>query len=281
MACAVSGALLWGTLGPVAAVLDERTRLAAVGLRMLLGAVTLFALGGRRLRRTRWRRADVPALVAGAVGVAGFQFAYFAAIGATGVAVTTAISIGLAPVFTGLWTALRTHRRPSLMWLAGTSAAVGGLVLLAFGNGIGVHVSVLGLLLSVVSAACFCAQVLAIQALAGRYGEAGSLTAMFAGGALLLAPATVPLLHADMFVGRNLVALLYLGVAISGGAYWLFSHGVRHLGAAAAVTISLLEPVGAAAIAATVLGQHLTTTQWLGMAVVCGAIVVEIGRAHV
>lgn len=269
---AVAGALLWGTMGPVAALLTDRDRLAVAGFRMALGALTLLLVG--RVRWRRWARRDVLPLVIGAVGMAGFQLSYFAAVGVSGVAVATAVSIGLAPVCTGLSSAVVERRWPSAAWLVGTAAAIVGLMLLALGDGSGVRVSVVGLLLSVVAAACFSAQVYSIQALAGRHGDAGALAAMFAGAAILLVPSTILTVSGGLFVGRDLVCLLYLGIVISGGAYWLFSHGVRWLGAAAAVTISLLEPAGAAVIAALLLGQRLALAQWLGIVVICGAVLV-------
>jgi DME family drug/metabolite transporter len=68
------------------------------------------------------------------------------------------------------------------------------------------------------------------------------------------------------------LSLLYLGIVAAGISYWLFAHGIRHLGAPAAVTISLLEPASAAAIAALVLHEPVGPAQWLGIALICGAI---------
>ena len=269
---AVSGALLWGTLGPVAAMLDGQERLAAGGIRLFLGALTMVVLGAGRMSAREWRRADLAPLSVGAVGVAGFQVAYFGAVGSGGVAVSTAVGIGLSPVFTGVWAAVRDRRRPSAVWLASTVVAVAGLALLAFGGGAQVQVSVVGLLLSVVAAVCFSMQVGSIHRLATRHGEAAALTAMFGIGAGLLVPTTVLAATPELFSPENTLRVVYLGVVITGVAYWLFSRGVRDLGAAAATTISLLEPVGAAVIAATLLGEHVSPVQWGGIAAICGAV---------
>lgn len=269
---AVAGALLWGTLGPAAAMVDGQDRLAVGGLRLLLGALTLVVLGAGRFAVRGWGRRDLAPLFVGAVGVAGFQVAYFAAVGAAGVAVSTAVGIGLSPVLTGIWTALRTRRRPSATWLAGTAVALGGLVLLAFGGAADVHVSAAGLVLAVVAAACFSMQVGAIHVLATRHGDVAALTALFAVGAVLLAPLTVFAATPSLLAPSNLWWIGYLGVVTTGIAYWMFSRGVRDLGAAAGTTISLLEPVGAAVIAAAALGEHVAAAQWAGIAAVCGAI---------
>lgn len=268
---AVSGALLWGTLGPVAALFGTDERLAIGGIRLGIGAVTLLVLAGGRPLRPIWGRADIRPLLYGAVGVAGFQLAYFAAVGLSGVAVSTAVTIGLSPVFTGCWIALRDRRAPAAGWLVGTALAVTGLALLGFERQ---SVSFAGLGLSVLAAACFSAQALAIQALTTRHADATALTGMFAVSAVLMIPGIALTATPDLLGAKGIAGMLYLGVVTSGIAYWLFANGVRHLGASAAVTISLLEPAGAAVIAAVFLGEHVSAHQWIGIGLICGAVLV-------
>ena len=272
LGAAAGGALLWGTIGPVATLFTSDELLPAGGARLAVGAVTLVALGGRPLTRA-WRRRDVGPLLAAAVGLAGFQLSYFAAVDAGGVAVSTAVAIGLAPVLTGLWTAVTERRPPSRWWLAGTALAAVGLCLLTFAGGAAVTLSPKGLALSTVAAACFSLQALAIKRLTDHHRDTTALAAIFTLAALMLLPVTLATATPTLLSGRAVLSLLYLGIVAAGVAYWLFAHGIRHLGAPAAVTISLLEPAGAAAIAALVLHEPVGSAQWLGIALVCGAIV--------
>ncbi|MEO6084828.1 MAG: EamA family transporter, partial [Umezawaea sp.] len=269
---AAGGALLWATIGPVATLFTSDEVLPAGGVRLAVGAVALLALGGRPLTRA-WQRRDVAPLLGAAVGLAGFQLSYFAAVEVGGVAVSTAVAIGLAPVLTGLWTALAERRAPSRWWLAGTALAAVGLCLLTFAGGAEVTPSPAGLALSTVAAACFSLQALAIKRLTDHHRDTTALSAMFALAALLLLPVTLATATPTLLSGRAVLSLLYLGVVASGIAYWLFAHGIRHLGAPAAVTISLLEPAGAAVIAALVLHEPVGPAQWVGIGLVCGAIV--------
>ncbi|HEX6344922.1 DMT family transporter [Umezawaea sp.] len=272
LGAAAGGALLWGTIGPVATVFTSAELLPAGGARLAVGALALLALGGRPFTRA-WRRRDVGPLLAGAVGLAGFQLSYFAAVDAGGVAVSTAVAIGLAPVLTGLWTAVVDRRLPSRWWLAGTALAAVGLCLLTVAGGEAVTLSPTGLALSTVAAACFSTQALAIRRLTDHHRGTTALAALFTAAALLLLPVTLATATPTLLSGRAAVSLLYLGIVAAGIAYWLFAHGIRHLGAPAAVTVSLLEPAGAAAIAAVVLHEPVGPAQWLGIALVCGAIV--------
>jgi DME family drug/metabolite transporter len=269
---AAAGALLWGTIGPVATLFTSAELLPAGGVRLAVGTAALLALGGRPLTRA-WRRRDVVPLLCAAVGLAGFQLSYFAAVAAGGVAVSTAVAIGLAPVLTGLWTALADRRAPSRWWLAGTVVAAVGLCLLTFAGDAAVTLSATGLALSTVAAACFSLQALAIKRLTDHHRDTTALSAIFALAALLLLPVTLATATPTLLSGRAVLSLLYLGIVAAGISYWLFAHGVRHLGAPAAVTISLLEPAAAAAIAALVLHEPVGPAQWVGVGLVCGAIV--------
>jgi drug/metabolite transporter, DME family len=209
------------------------------------------------------------------VGIAGFQIAYFGAIGSTGVAVSTAVGIGLSPVFTGLWTAVTERRRPSPGWMVGTVVAVGGLCLLALTKA--VTFSLAGLGLSVLAAAFFSLQAISIQALTKRHDDATALTGILALGAVLMAPVIGATATPNLLTGQGIAGVAYLGVVTTGMAYWLFARGIRHIGAAAAVTITLLEPAAAAVIAAVALHEELSAGQWAGI-VLIGAAITITGR---
>jgi DME family drug/metabolite transporter len=274
-ASAVAGALLWGTLGPVAALFDTDDRIAAGGIRLAIGALVLLAVARGRPLHRRWTRADVVPLAGGAVGIAGFQVAYFGAIGSTGVAVSTAVGIGLSPVFTGLWTAITARRWPSAGWMVGTAVAVTGLCLLALTKA--VAFSLAGLGLSVLAAAFFSLQAISIQALTKRHDEATALTGILALGAVLMTPVIAMTATSNLLTLQGIAGVAYLGVVTTGMSYWLFARGIKHIGAAAAVTITLLEPAAAAVIAAVALHEQLSAGQWVGI-VLIGAAITITGR---
>ncbi|MBB5889369.1 DMT family transporter [Kutzneria kofuensis] len=303
-ASAAAGALLWGTLGPVAALFGTGDRIAAGGIRLAIGALVLLAVakgrplrgmarGGRAVdagppaaggqpaqsgagRVAPWSRTDLRPLAGGAVGIAGFQIAYFGAITSAGVAVSTAVGIGLSPVFTGLWTAIRDRRQPNAGWIVGTAVAVGGLCLLAFAT-TSVTFSLAGLGLSVLAAAFFSLQAVSIQELTQRHDDATALTGIFALGAVLMTPVIIGTATAKLLTPQGIAGIAYLGVVTTGMSYWLFARGIRHIGAAAAVTITLLEPAAAAVIAALLLHETLSTGQWAGI-VLIGVAITITGR---
>jgi len=111
-------AVLWGTLGPVASLFPSADGLTFSFVRVLIGAVAL-SLIALRARRTRWTWSDGGAALAGGIGVAAYTPMYFGAIQLTGVAAATFLSIGAAPVVTGLLRWCLPHGRPpTLRWWA-------------------------------------------------------------------------------------------------------------------------------------------------------------------
>jgi DME family drug/metabolite transporter len=73
--------------------------------------------------------------------------------------------------------------------------------------------------------------------------------------------------------GGGLALVLFLGVVPTAVAYVLFARGLRALQASEAATITLAEPVTAAALGVGVLGERVTGGGALGAALVLGGLV--------
>ncbi|MFD7009575.1 EamA family transporter [Rhodococcus jostii] len=269
---AATGALLWGTLGPVVSAWSTLGSAETAFARSLVAALTLGvvargAVAARSHVRDHWR-----ALLVGGVGLAGFQFAYFAAVAESGVAVSTVVGIGLAPAMTGAWSWF-TSARPAATWMVGTGVASAGLVLLVLGSASGAAVSPAGIGWSVLAAGFFSAQALAIESVGAWGSNSAVLAWMFLVAAFLMAPIGGPALWlSGALAAEDLVVIAYVGVVTAGLAYWLFAAGVAVLGAAAAVTISLLEPVGAVVLAVLFLGEGQSPVQWLGIVLLIACV---------
>ena len=90
------------------------------------------------------------------------------------------------------------------------------------------------------------------------FGGAGAV------GALQLA-VTRPAVVVDV---PSLVAVLWLGLATTTLAYALFVRGLAGVGAATAATLTLAEPVVAAALGLVVLGERLGWNEWAGIGLI-------------
>jgi DME family drug/metabolite transporter len=263
-------ASLWGTTGTV------RT-FAAVGpieggaAKTVLGGLllTVLAARGGRLRtlltagRTTWAL-----LAVGAVCVADFQLAFFAAVVRTGVATGTVVTIGSAPVLAGLLAGARPSRR----WTVSTAAAVTGCALLV-GGGRGAGVEPLGVGLALLSGLGYAAY----ATIAGRLIGAGAddravIGALFGGAGLVLVPALALGSLGPMATVSGALVTLYLGVITTAVPYVLYARGLRTTPVPVATTLGLAEPAVAAVLGLTVLGEHLAPIALAGIALLGAAL---------
>ena len=270
-ACQVlAAATLWGTTGPVQVLARLPVPPAAVGgMRILTGGLVLLAWtvarrAGRRsvpgLARRHWR-----ALLSASCATGVFQAAYFTSVSRTGAALATAIVFGVAPVATGLATWITDRSPLGWGWAAGTACAVAGCVLL-LRPGPASRVDGLGVVLAVVAAVCYAVYTVSAKRLAedgAAMTPAVSIT-LIAGG-LMLTPWLVAA-GPGLFSGRALLAVAWLGPVTTAAAYMLFVQGLRTVSAATAGTLSLAEPLVAAAAGTGLLHEHLGAPALIGCA---------------
>jgi drug/metabolite transporter, DME family len=268
----VLAAVCFGTTGTAQALGPDGLSPLAVGAaRILVGGallvlVALLAHGAAPLRRL----APGPLLV-GAVAVAAYQLAFFAAVKDTGVAVGTIVAIGSGPTLAGAFEWLLDRRAPSRAWALATVLALAGVALLAVSGG-GASVSLPGIGLAVLAGASYATYTIAAKRLLARGSEPEAVMAgAFGLAALLLLPVLV-ISGAGWLAHPGGAALaLFLGIVPTALAYVLFARGLRHLTAAETATLTLAEPLTATALGVIVLGEGLP----LGAA--CGAALVLIG----
>ena len=256
--------------------------------RVVLGGAVLFgvAVGHRGSRREllallRSGTASRVSLVLGVVGISGYQLCFFSAVRLTGVAVGTVVAIGSGPVLTGLISRLTGGGSLTLRWMIATAGAVSGCALLvASGRAAGVRPAGVGLAL----AAGFCYAVYAVAAarmISRGTGERPVMGALLGGAAVLLAPVLAVSSPGWLASARGLTVALYLGLVTTAVAYLLVGRGLRTLPAPVAVTLGLAEPLVAALLGLLVLGEHLTPTASVGLALVglaLAVLAVPVGR---
>ena len=267
-------AFCFGTTGTAQALGPGGIDPAAVGAaRIACGGALLvvFSLAVRRAAGPRWSRGPV---LAGAAGVAAYQASFFAAVSHTGVAVGTIVALGSAPALTGALEWLVHGRRPPARWAVATALASAGVALLALAGGAQAGVSAFGVGLAVVAGGSYATYTLASKRLLDDgHAPEGVMAVLFGLGAVALAPV---LLFGDsgwIATGGGLALVLFLGVVPTAIAYVLFAHGLRGLHASEAATITLAEPVTAAALGVWVLGERVTGGGALGAGLVLGALV--------
>jgi DME family drug/metabolite transporter len=284
------GAAAWGSTGTAAHFAPAGTSSASIGAaRIALGGLLLLAFAvstaGRRLDIRRLlaasRRARA-ALVLAAVAVGGYQLCFFTAVRMTGVAIGTVVAIGSAPVFTGALSRLTGGPRLDIRWMAATAAAVAGCVVLVTGGqagGVGAGgVGAGGVGLALAAGCCYAIYAVAASRLirAGN-SETAVMGLLFGGAAVLLAPVLAAGSPGWLLTARGLALTAYLGVVTTALAYLFYGRGLRTVSAPVAVTLGLAEPVVAAILGLVVLGERLTITDFVGLALVGLALATLVG----
>lgn len=269
-------AVLWGTTGTSQALAPSGAHPVTVGaLRLAIGGGALFLLALFRGQITRdcFRQPGITLLAA--LLVAAYQLAFFEAVQVTGVAVGTMVAIGSGPLSAGLFAFWIHKERPDRRWLFATALAVAGLLVLfipAPGNVSRIETT--GVLLALTAGASYAGYTLAIKHLLPGRSPDAVIAVVFTLGGILLSPF---LFRSDLrWAGEadGILVVLHLGLVTTALAYLLFARGLRSVPAVNAVTLSLAEPLTAAALGILVLKERPTVTAAIGMILVLAGLIV-------
>jgi len=233
----------------------------AVALRIFFAAVVLLVVWrpSLRLSRRAWAVVVSYGLVLGAMNVS-----FYLALAQLPLGVTVTITF-LGP----LAVAIGGSRR----WLDGLWAllAAGGVVLLTEGGGGDVHL--VGILLALVTAACWASYILLSAALGRHTTDGGGLALGMALATLVVAP--VGIAEAGSALFEPWVLLAGFGVALLSSVipYSLELEALRRMPPKVFGVLMSLEPAVASLVGLLVLGEILGVTQWLAVLMVVAASV--------
>ena len=269
----VLASVLWGTTGTAASFIEDAVSPIAIGAStMTVGGLLLFAFSARAsmatLRDPRARRW----LVLGAVGVFVYPLAFYTAMDQAGVAVGNVVALGSGPIFAALLEWLWERHRLSLRWAFCAGIAIVGVVLLSTGRvtdeGSGKSVS-LGVALGLLAGFAYALYTYAsTRVLDLGHPSRGVMGGMFGLGALLLAPVLIATGAPLLAQGESMAIAAYLAIGPMFVAYLLFGFGLRSIRSSVATTVTLIEPVVAAALAILVVGEQLRWSGWAGLALI-------------
>lgn len=268
----VAGAL-WGTTGTAQAFAPEGAQPYAIGaLRLLVAGAALipYALARKALPSAqRWP--IVPTGVA-ALSMAAYQPLFFGAVATTGVALGTIVAIGSAPILAGALAWFVSGERPSSRWVIATALAILGTALLITGESEG-GANFEGVALALGAGAAYAIYVVASKRLLGIHEPDAVIAVVFSLSALILLPVLIFAELDWVFTAGGAITVLYLGLVATAVAYVLFVRGLNVLPVGSTVTLSLAEPLTAAALGVIVLGERL------GLTAIIGALLLLAGLA--
>lgn len=272
----ILAAILWGTTGTSQALAPSGAHPLAIGaLRLAIGggSLLLLALVRGTITRSCFRQPGIILLTSLLVGV--YQLTFFGAVKISGVAVGTMVAIGSGPLSAGLLAYVLHKERPDRRWMIATVLAVAGLLVLFIPPpGTASQIKMSGVLLALAAGASYAGYTLSIKRLLPGNSPDAVIAVVFALGGILLVPF---LFQSDLRWATEtggLLVVLHLGLVTTALAYLLFARGLRTVPAVHAVTLSLAEPLTAAALGIIVLKERPTTTAAIGMALVLAGLVI-------
>lgn len=265
-------AMLWGTVGTTQTFLQEGVSsisVAAVRSGIGGGLLLIISLFMKKIHFKKW---SWKWTILAALTIALFQCFFFTSVRFTGVAVGTVVTIGSSPVFSGFVEWIFWKRKPTRVWAIATTLAIIGCILLFVNKG-EATVDPIGVAFSLCAGLMFALYTNCSKQLTEREETLPSVAMTFTICAIMLIPFAKDGVH-WVANGENLWPMLFMGLAATSLAYILFLAGLEKISSSSAVTLSLAEPLTATLLGVFLVGEYLSVTSWIGVALLLGGIIV-------
>ncbi|UYQ77855.1 EamA family transporter [Glutamicibacter sp. JL.03c] len=264
----------------MAAQAPEVSPLAIGAASLGIGGLLQCLVGARSVWGSRYLLAKNKGMVFfGGVNVMIYPLAFYSSMSLGGVALGTVISLGTAPLFSGILERLADGARLTVRWYFAATLGILGSTLLGFSratdSGSGGSEVVAGCLLGLVAGGSYaCYSWATGRLLRTGIARQSAVGSVFGVGGLLLMPVLVatggPLLSST----HNLMVATYLAVIPMFLGYLIFGMALAKVPASTATTVTLSEPAVAAALAVGLLNERLGIAGWSGMALIAVAVLI-------
>ena len=301
-------ALLWGTTGTAAHFNQDVSPLATGAFAMGIGGLLQAVIARPNIMGClSLLMAQKGRVLLGAVCVVIYPLAFYSSMHLAGVAIGTVITIATAPLAAAILERLFGHHRLTLSWYLSLALGIAGVVMMAMGEtathgGDIVAISasgdpmatgsvpdadwqrLTGILLGIIAGTTYAAYSLIARRMMdhGTHARAAMGSLFGVAGIALIAGLGLSMLAADprLFAtpGNTSVAL-YMALVPMFLGYIAFGYGLKTVAASKATLLTLFEPLVAALLAVTIVGEHIAPLGWLGMALIAVCLVIQVTPA--
>lgn len=271
-----SGTLL-GTAGTAVALAPDDASTTTLGVaRVGIGGLILILLlplfGGDRKNLIKVIRR--PGVWAMALSTAAFQPLFFGATTRAGVALSTVLTIGTMPLFTGLIGRILLSERFKRMWVIATSLAVTGLVLRSWEQLESIDFG--GVMMALGAGFATGCYVNGAKYELNRGGHAVELPAVaYSLSAVLLLPLVIGNSFTWITTGAGLLTAIYLGAISMALANTLQVVGLNRLSPGPTATLLLADPLTATILGIWILDEAITPLGVFGLIIVAVGLVLQ------
>ncbi|MEW5669053.1 EamA family transporter [Pseudomonas putida] len=279
--------ILWGTTGTAATFAPGVSPLAIGAAAMGLGGLIQMMIALRKIRAD-WAelKSQSAYVVIGAGAVAVYPLAFYTSMHLAGVTIGTVVTIGSAPLISAVIERAFDGKPLTGRWAIGATLGIVGTVLLCMAKA-EEHTEVVaeasgirnsfGILLGLVAGATYALYSwTAHRLIQSKISSGAAMGATFGLGGMMLLPVLLvtgaPLLEN----WTNASVGLYMMLIPMGLGYFLFGKGLARISPSTATTLSLIEPVVAALLAAVVVGEQLPLLGWMGAALIVSCLYVLV-----
>lgn len=273
-------AVLWGTTGTAATFAPGVGPLAMGAAALGIGGILQALIALPQLRRERAALASQRGVViAGALGVVIYPLAFYSSMHLAGVAVGTVVSLGSAPIASGLVEWIVERRRLSGWWMLAAGLGIAGSAVLCAAKMHDAPTDMVstaaGVGLGLVAGTTYALYSWAAHRLMNRgIGRAAAMGSVFGLGGLALMP-VLAVTGSPLLASPQAFAVgMYMGLVPMFLGYVLFGFGLTRVTVSTATTLTLAEPAVAATLAVVVVGERLPFTGWLGLAGIGGSLLI-------
>ncbi|MBA1191260.1 EamA family transporter [Pseudomonas entomophila] len=277
--CVLGASVLWDTTGTAATFAPHVSPLAIGAVAMGIGGLLQMLLALRTIAIDRSRLREHWRLVLmGAIAVAIYPLAFYSSMRLAGVTIGTVITIGSAPLLSTIIERVFDGKPLTVRWMIGATLGSIGTLLLCIAKARGhadssVHASLLqsvsGVLLGLVAGVTYALYSWTAHRLMRKdISSSAAMGATFGLGGLLLIPVLLVTGASLLQSWNNAMVGLYMILVPMFLGYILFGIGLSRITASTATTLSLIEPVVAAALAVVIVGERLPALGWVGAALI-------------
>jgi drug/metabolite transporter (DMT)-like permease len=244
--------------------------------RLVLAVLALFIISPPRLSGIKLDRHALQdewkIMIAGLCGVTLFILLQNIALSYT-LAANVSVLISTAPLFTALVSRLVLNERLKANFFLGFTAAMAGIILIAFNGSLVLKLNPLGDLLSILAALVWAFYSVLIRKISAGGSAMLTVTRRVFFYGLLFALPVLPLFEFRLDLERltvpsNLLSLLFLGVVALALCYITWNVAVSLLGPVKASSYIYMVPLVTIVVSALVLHESITLMAGIGMALV-------------
>jgi drug/metabolite transporter, DME family len=266
-------AALWGTTGTAQALGPEGITPVTVAAVRMAGGATLLLVALSRGATASLRALPRLPLGAAIASMAASQPLFFTGVARTGVAVGTIVTIGSGPILAGALAWAVRGERVGARWVTATAMSVTGAILLVSG-GAAAGIEPVGVGFALAAGLAWAVYLVAAKSLFDRHPPVFVAAVVFAGAAVVLAPWFFAADTAWLGTPRGVAVALWLALVATAASYVLFATGLGRTAVAVAATLTLAEPVTAAALGMTVLAEPVRASTLVGIGLVAAGLLV-------